>query len=60
MSSFESIYCKRNAIINDNFEIMGGQVTITPTILYTSAIQSLVTYSVYYPHLKMVVFSMRA
>lgn len=39
---------------------MEGYVDITPTVSFTTRISDLISYSRYYPHLKLTVFSIRA
>lgn len=60
MSTFKDIHCIGDVIIDGNLEVMGGKISIIPTISFASGISSLVSHSYYYPHLRMVVFSMRA
>lgn len=60
MSTFKDIHCIGDVIIDGNLEVMGGEISIIPTISFASGISSLVSHSYYYPHLRMVVFSMRA
>lgn len=59
MSTFKSIHCTGDAVIDGNLTVMGGYVDITPTLSFTTGISNLISYSRYYPHLKLTVFSMR-